>query len=313
MRNDRPSLTAALVGGARALYSEMPEPYRTAPDAEAKKLLWLPLALPAMLLSRGRALGPLAHRLLGASMLGVTYHVALRTRAIDDALLEGLRDGATQVVLLGAGLDNRARRLPDLAEVRVFEVDHPAMQRWRRARLEGGATTVERDAASGSTDAAARSVPVPVDFERDDLGAALRDAGLSPARRTFWIWEGVTVYLTPSAIAGTLIEIAALSSPGSRLAMTYTRPDGLGSPAVVGLLQTLARVIDEPVLGMMTRDEVAERLTAVGLEPISDESALDWAPRYWGRDPPGLREWERLVVAERRPLANEAAAASPAR
>ena len=288
MRNDRPSLTATLVAAARAFYAQMPEPYLVAPDAEARDLLPLPLALPAALLERVPRAGPRAHRILGAGLGGVTYHVALRTRAIDDALRDAMHGGARQLVLLGAGLDNRGRRLPELAGVRVLEVDHPAMQRWRRERL----------AARGAEPPT--STAVPVDFERDRLDTALIAAGLSKEEPSFWIWEGVTVYLTPEAIDETLATIAALSAPGSRLAMTYSEPDSL-TPPLMQLLQGVANLIGEPVRGAMTRAQAAARLRRVGLEALSDEAAIDWAGRYWNESPPGIREWERLVVAERRP------------
>ena len=279
MRADRPSLTASLVAAVRALYAELPAPY-TLDDPTAADLLPLPLALTA----RAGRLGPLVHRGLGGALFGITWHVALRTLAIDQALRDGLGAGATAVVLLGAGLDNRPRRLPELAGTRVFEVDHPGLQRYREEKIRRAGANV---------------TPVPVDFERDRLDASLLAAGLSPGEKSFWIWEGVTVYLTPDAIDATLAAAARCSAPGSRLALTYTRPGAIGGLALTAATRALGRLVGEPVRGMMRAEEAAERLGRAGFAVRSDESALDWAPRFWPEAPSGLREWERLAVAER--------------
>lgn len=130
-----------------------------------------------------------------------------RTVAIDDAVRERT---APQVVVLGAGLDGRAWRMPELAGVRVFEVDHPASQRDKRERaadLPGPPP-----------------VFVPVDFGRDGLGAALAGAGHRADLATTWIWEGVVPYLTRAQVAATLAALAAGSAPGSRLVVNFQTP-----------------------------------------------------------------------------------------
>ena len=111
--------------------------------------------------------------------------MAPRTVAIDDAVREC---DHPQVVVLGAGLDGRAWRMPELAGVDVYEVDHPASQDDKRAR------------AGDLGEPAARLHWVPVDFEHDDLTGALDEAGHDPARPTTWVWEGVVAYLTPAEV-----------------------------------------------------------------------------------------------------------------
>lgn len=133
--------------------------------------------------------------------------VAPRTVAVDDAV----RDRShPQVVILGAGLDGRAWRMPELAGVAVFEVDHPASQQDKRER------------------AGALSGPppryVPVDFRRDRLSEALAGAGHRADVPTTWIWEGVVPYLTRTQVAATVAEIAAGSATGSRLVVNYQTP-----------------------------------------------------------------------------------------
>lgn len=164
MHGERPSVTAMLVSLARGASND--------PDPCADALLPLPLSLYA------RALRRLPFAARRALTAGLVDHLALRTAAIDRALGVAAADGARQVVLLGAGLDARAWRLGALAGSRVFEVDHPSTQAWKRARTARlGAPRAE-------------VTLVPVDFTRDDLGAALAAAGHDAAARTAWVWRG---------------------------------------------------------------------------------------------------------------------------
>jgi methyltransferase (TIGR00027 family) len=132
-----------------------------------------------------------------------------RTRLIDDAILDAL-ESVAQVVILGAGFDSRAHRLPGLGERAIFEVDHPATQATKRERLQRVKTprpaTVEL---------------VPVDFDRDDLVRALHGAGYADGSASLFLWEGVTNYLTDDAVDRTLGAIRSLSSPRSTLVFTY--------------------------------------------------------------------------------------------
>lgn len=288
MRRDRPSLTASLVAAIRALYTALPEPYRIAPDPLAAKLLPAWLSLPARAAGLVPSAAPAVHALTGAVALGLTHNVALRTRAIDDALREGLAHGATQLVLLGAGLDSRAHRLPELEGVRVLEVDHPSTHRYKADRLANAGLSAKN------------TTRVAIDFERERLSDVLPAAGFDPRAPSFWIWEGVTVYLTREAIAVTLRAVGELSAPGSRLAVTYTRPGVRRGHAIIEpLVPILGGLVGEPIRGMIETDALVELLRAAGFAPVSDESAAEWAHRFWPDEPPA-REWERLLVAERR-------------
>ncbi|WP_239159342.1 class I SAM-dependent methyltransferase [Winogradskya humida] len=138
-----------------------------------------------------------------------------RTVAIDDAVREHPNP---QVVILGAGLDGRAWRMPEVAGTAVFEVDQPASQqdkRDRAARLGDGAR-FDRAARLGEAArlGAAGPVYVPVDFGRDDLVEVLAAAGCRADLATTWIWEGVVPYLTRPEVAATVAAVAACSAPG---------------------------------------------------------------------------------------------------
>jgi methyltransferase (TIGR00027 family) len=290
MFEGRPSLTSMVVAAVRALYAELPEPIGFGQDPLARELLPSPFALPSRVALASPRAGALLHRGLGLATLGLTYHVALRTRAIDDALREGLRAGARQVVLLGAGLDGRAHRMSELEGAVVFEVDHPSTQRDKRARLErSGRRPLARDVRL-----------VPVDFERDDLVRSLQTAGFSGETPSFWIWEGVTVYLTREAIAATLVAIGSATAPGSRVALTYVepRPRGVEGTLLDGGRLGM-RLIGEPIKGFLSSAELEVLAGDARLRMRSDESARAWAERYWPGTGAGPFEWERLAVVER--------------
>jgi len=129
-----------------------------------------------------------------------------RTVVLDRAIASAAP--VAQLVILGAGFETRAWRLDALADATVFEVDHPDTQALKRER-------------AAAILAKARQVRfVATDFRQNDMTAALRAAGYDPSLPTFWLWEGVTVYLRPEAVAANLEALAALSAPGSHLALT---------------------------------------------------------------------------------------------
>lgn len=145
-----------------------------------------------------------------------------RKRYIDDQLAAAVREGIEAVVILGAGYDTRAYRLPELAGIPVCEVDLPANVSRKMAAI--------RRALGGPP---ANVTLLPVDFETDDLTDALGAAGFDRAKRTFYVWEAVTQYLTETAVRTTMNDISA-AAPGSRLAFTYVRKDFLDGQEMYG-------------------------------------------------------------------------------
>ncbi|MEU9152882.1 class I SAM-dependent methyltransferase [Streptomyces sp. NPDC048417] len=192
--------------------------------------------------------------------------VAPRTVAIDEAL--GARPTG-QLVILGAGLDTRAWRLPGLAQTDVWEVDHPASQQDKRARL----------AVTEELPAVARSVRfAPVDFAVDDLGAVLDAAGHDPSAPTTWLWEGVVPYLTRDQVRATVAALTARSAPDSALVVNYQAPSARAS---VGRL--VARVLGssvtsgEPWRSLWRPRRMAALLAEYGLRVVSDDDLLTLA------------------------------------
>jgi methyltransferase (TIGR00027 family) len=178
--------------------------------------------------------------------------MALRTAAIDDAVRDA---AAPQVVILGAGLDGRAWRMPELASSVVFEVDHPDSQRDKRARI-------------GALAPAAREIRfLAVDFARDSLDTALAQAGHVATERTMWVWEGVVMYLTPENVEATLAVIARRSAPGSRLSITYAAP-----ARILRLVGLIVRLIGEPFRSAFTREAMAALLAKHGFRVLGDDN-----------------------------------------
>jgi len=196
-----------------------------------------------------------------------------RTRLIDDLVDAAVRDGATQLVLLGAGYDSRAYRLPSAAAVAAFEVDHPATQAAKRrlvaARVPRGRQSHVRF--------------VPVDLEHDDLAAALAAAGFATGGTTVLVWEGVTNYLTAPVVDRTLRDVARVAPPGSRLVFTYVDRGALDGSGDFSGLEEWVEVLrrgGEPWRFGLVPGEVPGYLAERGLRLEEDLSTRDAADRY---------------------------------
>src|SRR5579871_5460552 len=140
--------------------------------------------------------------------------IVLRSRFAEDELARVAAHGVGQYVVLGAGLDTFAYRQPAFAaRLRIFEVDHPATQAWKRERL------------------AAAAIPIPpnlhwapIDFEQQSLAEGLRAAGFDPTQAACFSWLGVTQYLSRAAIEATLGVVAALPHP-TTVVLSFMVPD----------------------------------------------------------------------------------------
>jgi methyltransferase (TIGR00027 family) len=200
-----------------------------------------------------------------------------RTVAIDAAV----RDAASpQLVILGAGLDGRAWRMPELQDSIVFEVDHPDSQRRKRER-------------SASLEPKAREIRfVPVDFTRDSLDEALSAAGHDPTQPTTWLWEGVVMYLERAAIDATLRIVQARSAPGSDLVVLYTSPSLVRK--TVGLLLGL---IGEPFRSAFKAEQMRSLLAGFGFTVVRDDD-LEQIATQLSADPVRLLKDVRLACAE---------------
>jgi methyltransferase (TIGR00027 family) len=149
-------------------------------------------------------------------------HLRARTRFFDDQVLAALGRGTDQVVVLGAGYDDRALRFRSPG-VRFFEVDHPDTQADKRRRLRGIGADGDRDGPQ----------LVPADFRTDDVAGALDGAGHRADRPTLVLAEGLLIYLEPDGGVALMRAVHARAAPGSVLAASLAvHPDGLDSARV---------------------------------------------------------------------------------
>jgi methyltransferase (TIGR00027 family) len=208
--------------------------------------------------------------------------IALRTVAIDTAVRESIAGGATQLVILGAGYDGRAWRMPELAGVKVFEVDHPATQGDKRAHL----AELPPPPASGIVSF------VPIDFQLESLGTVLDRAGHNRSSPTCWIWEGVVMYLTRDVMRATLAGIAGRSAPGSTLIVNYHTVHRRF------FARLMFRLIAEPQISAWTLEEMAADLRSVGFGVREDSGMADWNDRFaQGRAKVERGSYMRIAIA----------------
>ena len=142
----------------------------------------------------------------GPAVLNLALHAVVRTRFYDDALLAACADGTRQVVLLAAGLDARAFRLPWPSGVRLYELDLPPVLAFKEKVLTGLDAVARCDRSALATDVL-----------QDGWPGQLLDAGFDPALPSVWLAEGLLVYLTAEEAAQLLGVVGKFSAPGSRL------------------------------------------------------------------------------------------------
>jgi len=197
--------------------------------------------------------------------------VAARARFAEDWLAAAVSRGIRQLVVLGAGLDTFSLRNP-YPDLRIFEVDHPATQAWKRKCI----------ADSGLAEPTATRF-VPVDFERQSLSAELAAAGMQSSEPCFFIWLGVVPYLTKEAIFNTLSWIAAV--PGSEVVFDYSEPaqnrDAVGQATLAFHAARVASV-GEPWISFFVPTELAKSMRELGFDEIEDIESGDVAARFSG-------------------------------
>jgi methyltransferase (TIGR00027 family) len=289
MREGQASRTAEYVALFRAIESSRPADKRLFEDPFARRFLSPSLSVVATL-CRVPSVAGLVSGFIDRRWAGARSSAVARTRFIDDALLDALARGISQVVILGAGFDSRAYRLPGLTNVAVFEVDHPDTLAMKQRVLH-----------RVSIQLPAHVRFVGLDFNSADLGHVMAAAGYSKRARTFIVWEGVTNYLTEAAIDTTLRWCAQAAS-GSQLVFTYVHRAVLDDPAAFRgterLFATLKAAGEQWTFGLEPA-HLASYLSQRGLELESDIGSADYRARYL---PPVARimrgyEFYRIAMA----------------
>ena len=196
--------------------------------------------------------------------------VTCRSRYTEDSIARAVRGGIGQYVILGAGLDSFASRSHLAGHMRVFEIDHPATQEYKRR----------------VGPAADNAVFVPVDFTRESLGECLRQACFDFADRAVVSWLGVTMYLTESSVGQTLSVIGGFA-PGSEILVDYMLPAGLRDAAgrnYAELVGPACAERGEPWLSLFAPGDMAALLRRHGFGSVLDVSQRDMIPAaLWDR------------------------------
>ena len=260
MNERQPSRTALGAAGYRAAHQQL----------EGGKVFYDPLARTILgddadTIIAGLSAGPAQQRM--------RIFMAARSRFAEDCLGAAVSRGVRQAVLLGAGLDTFALRNPHSdSGLQVFEVDHPATQAWKRKRLAEVGLAVPASLTFAA-----------VDFETDDLGRGLGEAGFKPDRPAFFIWLGVVPYLGRAAIAATLRYIAGIQ--GAEVVFDYSEPlenYPLERRADIAALAAYTAEIGEPWLSYFDPDEITRELRGFGFGDIEDLGMSEMAYRYLG-------------------------------
>lgn len=212
--------------------------------------------------------------------------MVVRSRFAEDELAAAIARGASQYVILGAGLDTFAYRNPySEVQLRVFEVDHPATQAWKRKRLAAGGIEIPRSLAYA-----------PVDFEKQALADGLAAAGFDPERVTFFSWLGVTPYLTQPAMDATLKFIAACAK-GSGVVFDYVcsrRHMGfLGWLAFERLARRVA-MAGEPFRLLFDPKNLTAQMRGMGFSEFEDLGGAELNARYFAGRTDHLRVLGRV-------------------
>ena len=271
MEFSRPSKTANRVAMRRAAHQLLDNP----------KVLDDPIAIPilsdesrANLTKEPSFMPAVAAKYMRAFMVA-------RSRFAEDELARAMQRGATQYVILGAGLDTFGYRNPyPESALRVFEVDHPATQAWKRERLAAANISIP----SSLTFA-------PTDFEHCTIKEGLRAAGFDPGKISLFSWLGVIMYLTREAAMSTLRFIASMPKDSGVVFDYSVARESLNVFQRIALDRLMRRVeaAGEPFRLFFDPADLAHELHQLGFASIQDLGVDEINQRYFANRADGLR------------------------
>jgi methyltransferase (TIGR00027 family) len=206
-------------------------------------------------------------------------YIAARSRYVEDRLAEAVAGGVTQYVVLGAGLDTFAYRNP-FAALRVFEVDFPATQQWKRALL-----------ADAGIELPANLTFVPLDFEHQTLAEGLAKAGFDNRKPAFFGWVGVVPYLTLETFRATLGVVAQLPA-ASAVSFDYVSSPKTLSPERRKVFDGLSKRVaaaGEPFRLFLLPEKLAQELRRAGFRRVEQVDSDGLNERYFKDRADGLK------------------------
>jgi len=257
MQSGRPSRTALRVAERRAVHQVLDHP----------QVLNDPIAVPLL----GREFKYDAE--FESSRYGRAFRAFMvaRSRLTEDHLAAAVAQGLAQYVVLGAGLDTFAYRNP-FPQIRVFEVDFPATQEWKRSLLETAGISVPSNLTF-----------VPLDFEHMTLADGLAAAAFDSDKPAFFGWLGVVPYLSLPAFQATLETIGRLRE-GSGVCFDFAQPPELIEPQYLPAFQALAARVaaaGEPFRLFFSREQLTEQFVAAGFSRIEILTPGEINDRYF--------------------------------
>jgi len=225
-------------------------------------------------IARNRLLRGLLIRQSDREYIGMGGFIVARTRYIDEFLKSQVAEGIKQLVILGAGYDSRAYRFSLLDKgVKVFEVDHPDTQRAKIQRVKK---------IFGSLPS--HVTYVGLDLDEKKLGEGLLEAGYGKDKKTLFIWEGVTVYLTPEAVDETLAFVAGNSGKDSSIIFDYAFQFALDATSYGEEAKKWRKAYErrgEPPKFALKEDEVEEFLSKRGFYQVKSISMESLRKAYF--------------------------------
>jgi len=268
MHEAKPSRTALRVAIRRAAHQILDMP-RVLDDPLAMRIIGAETA--ARLAAGAAENSGIASRSLRAFLVA-------RSRYAEDELARAVSDGVRQYVVLGAGLDTFAYRNPHAStsspagRLRVFEVDHPATQEWKREQLRSAGINIPQEL-----------VFVPVDFERETVADGLRRVGFALKEKAFFSWLGVVPYLTEKAFTETLGFVASMPA-GSGVVFDYAVPRAslkFLERIVFDRISARVAAAGEPFQLFFEPKQLEERLRRAGFSHLEDLGVQEINDRYF--------------------------------
>ena len=216
-------------------------------------------------------------------------HIVLRSRFAEDRLAESFQRGITQYIILGAGFDTFAFRQPSWAnKIKIFEVDHPATQAQKRARLADAGMAIPPNLFFAD-----------VDFERESLSDGFKRHGISLIEPAFFSWLGVTPYLQEEAIDAVLRTVACFPAQ-SEIVFTFSQPPHLLSGKENKFHSSLSKIVEqagEPFVSYFTHAAIEKKLKDFGFKSVAFLSKEEAEKLYFSQRPKDLYIAKRSAIA----------------
>ena len=270
MDEQQASITASIMAFHRALEMLLPENDRVCHDPLA--IHFLPPDWAALLQDRAKLMAFMAEK--KKEFPGVNGAVVSRVRFIDGIVADALDNGMVQLVILGAGYDSRAYRIPGLRQQAiVFELDEPATQQDKRIKIEKAIKETPQHVRF-----------VDIDLSTESLSDRLGENGYDPSKKTLFVLEGLVPYLPKAAFESVLAFITGDEQTSHTMVFDYLPPDVTDGSCLLiegkNMYREVKAIGEEFRLGF-EKDQLEKFLREKGLDVLENINAPDLKDRYF--------------------------------